>query len=521
MRSNGSAAQELGAPDGDASHDGQTCSEAEADAKIVELAGLTDLAYGRERSKAAKAMDLPVAWLDKIVRSKKAEIIAQATGSAEPESGGQGRRIEIADFEPWPDRVKGGALIEELARAIREYLILSPRQADAVALWIVFTHTFNAFDFSPKLVIRSPEKRSGKTRLVEVLVRIARRPFFVSGISAAALLRVIEQHAPAMLLDEIDTLMKGDVEMAEALRGMINSGFTRAGAQFVKNVPTPDGGFEPRAFSTWCPMLLAGIGKLPDTVADRSITIEMTRKRPDEKVKRLRTRDGGELRDLGRKAARWVVDNLDNIERADPEVPEQLNDRAADAWSPLLAIADVAGGEWPMRARKTAVELSGGEGAETIREMLLNDIRDAFDAKKADRLASDDLVACLIVLDDRPWPEINRGKPLTKAGLARLLKPFKVVSGSIRLEDGRTLKGYYRRSFDDAFVRYTPSTPIQNVTTSQARESAAFGENQNVTSNGGVTFQNPENPSVSAGCDVVTDENQGEPPKSTRVRVHL
>jgi hypothetical protein len=187
----------------------------------------------------------------------------------------------------------------------------------------------------------------------------------------------------------------------------------------------------------------------------------------------------------------------------------------------LLAIADVAGGEWPMRARKTAVELSGGEGAETIREMLLNDIRDAFDAKKADRLASDDLVACLIVLDDRPWPEINRGKPLTKAGLARLLKPFKVVSGSIRLEDGRTLKGYYRRSFDDAFVRYTPSTPIQNVTTSQARESAAFGENQNVTSNGGVTFQNPENPSVSAGCDVVTDENQGEPPKSTRVRVHL
>jgi hypothetical protein len=177
-------------------------------------------------------------------------------------------------------------------------------------------------------------------------------------------------------------------------------------------VPTPDGGFEPRAFSTWCPMLLAGIGRLPDTVADRSITIEMTRKRPDEMVKRLGTRDGGELRDLGRKAARWVVDNLDNIERADPKVPEQLNDRAADAWSPLLAIADVAGGEWPMRARKTAVELSGGEGAETIREMLLNDIRDAFDAKKADRLASDDLVACLMCSTIAP------GQKLTAANLS-------------------------------------------------------------------------------------------------------
>ena len=98
MRSNGSASQEPGAPDADASHGDPPLSDAEVDAKVSDLAGLSDIAYGRERSKAAKAMDLPVAWLDKIVRSKKAEIIAQATGSAEPESGGQGRRIEIADL---------------------------------------------------------------------------------------------------------------------------------------------------------------------------------------------------------------------------------------------------------------------------------------------------------------------------------------------------------------------------------------------------------------------------------------
>src|SRR5215470_14081106 len=113
----------------------------------------------------------------------------------------------------------------------------------------------------------------------------------------------------------------------------------------------------------------------------------MTRKRHDEKVKRLRSRDGGDLRDLARKTARWAADNLDAMKRADPGAPEQLNDRAADAWSPLLATADVAGGEWPMRARKAAIEANGTEGSETTREMLLNDIRDAFDAKKVDRLA--------------------------------------------------------------------------------------------------------------------------------------
>jgi Protein of unknown function (DUF3631) len=470
-------------------------------AEIARLAHLSPLQYDREREAAAERLGCRMATLDDAVRAARGS-------SADPgDAAGRGRRIEIADFERWPDPVSGRALLEALARTIRENVILSLHQADAVGLWTVYTHAFDAFDFSPKLVIRSPEKRSGKTRLVEVLERLARRPLFVSGISAAALLRVIEQHAPAMLLDEIDTLMKGDAEMAEALRGMINSGFTRTGARFVKNVPTPDGGFEPRAFSTWCPMLLAGIGKLPDTIADRSITIEMKRKRPDEKVKRLRARDGGELWDLGRKVARWATDNLDSVGLADPEVPEKLNDRAADAWSPLLAIADVAGGDWPARARKAAIELSGGEGAETMREILLNDIWDAFHARNADRLPSDDLVDYLIGLEHRPWSEINRGKPVTKAGLARLLKPFKVVPGTIRLDGGRTAKGYYRRAFDDAFERYVPCAAFQNVTTSQARKSAALSENQNVTNGNGVTLRNRESANASAGCDVVTDQN--------------
>jgi hypothetical protein len=137
--------------------------------------------------------------------------------------------------------------------------------------------------------------------------------------------------------------------------------------------------------------------------------------------------------------------------------------------------------------------------------MLLSDIRDAVDGSKADRLASEDLIACLNALDHRPWPEINHGKPLTKAYLGRLLKPFKIAPGLIRLDDGRTLKGSYRHAFDDVFVRYAPATLAQNVTASHAGESAASSENPNVTSQNDVTFRNRENPSVPAGCDRVTD----------------
>jgi hypothetical protein len=252
-------------------------------------------------------------------------------------------------------------------------------------------------------------------------------------------------------------------------------------------------------------MLLAGIGDVPDTVADRSIPIEMQRKRPDERVKGLRADDGRELWDLGRKSTRWVADNLDGLRRARPPTPGQLHDRAADAWSPLLAIADTAGGDWPERARRASLTLArdGADGAETALTRLLADIKAAFDAKATDRLASEDIIAYLVGLDDRPWPEFRAGKPITKAQLARLLRPLRILSGTIRLGDGRTPKGYYRRVFEDAFARYRP--PEQNATTPQTRDSAGCSENQTATNGDGVAFGNREKPEDAADCGGVAD----------------
>jgi hypothetical protein len=210
--------------------------------------------------------------------------------------------------------------------------------------------------------LKSAQKRSGKSRLVEVLFRTVARPLLTSGITPAALLRIIEMRAPTLLLDEMDAAMKQDREMAEALRGIINSGFNRTGARFIMNVPTSGGGYEPREFSTWAPQLLSGIGDLPDTVRDRSIEIEMQRKRSDETVKRLRRHDGDDLNVLGQKSARWAKDNLASLFKAMPEIPTGLNDRAADAWEPLLAIADHAGGDWPQTRAESSPRPVGESG---------------------------------------------------------------------------------------------------------------------------------------------------------------
>jgi putative DNA primase/helicase len=290
-------------------------------------------------------------------------------------------------------------------------------------------------------------------------------------------------------------------------------------------VPVGDG-WDVRRFSIWCPQAIAGIGRLPSTIADRSIVIQMKRKLRTETVAKLRRRDAGPLIVLARKVARWVDDHRQAIEEAVPEVPEGLNDRAADAWEICFAIADIAGGEWPARARKAALALSGDAVVEDddVRAMLLSDIRAAFETNlqtsasgehdnRGPRLASEDIVSYLAGLDERSWGEWKAGRPITKGQLARLLKPIGVSSGTIRLANGCTSKGYYLSAFADAFPRYLPDTPNTRLQpkppfkTSQRhtpQESLRFGENQNVTDDLCDVSKNAGNPSVSAPCDGVT-----------------
>ena len=44
---------------------------------------------------------------------------------------------------------------------------------------------------------------------------------------------------------------------------------------------------------------------------------------------------------------------------ARPDMPLGIEDRNADVWEPLLAIAEAAGGDWPQRAREAAIALVG------------------------------------------------------------------------------------------------------------------------------------------------------------------
>src|SRR5690606_21805116 len=139
--------------------------------------------------------------------------------------------------------------------------------------------------------------------------------------------------------------------------------------------------------------------------------IEMRRRLPSEHVERLRADQADAFLDLRRQAVRWGEDSIPELRHADPEMPEGLNDRAADNWRFLVAIADLAGGEWPARARETAMALSGDSATDTdsVRTMLLADAADLIEAANG-RLASTTLGEQLGDMEERPWPEWNRGR---------------------------------------------------------------------------------------------------------------
>jgi hypothetical protein len=517
--------------------------EPEAKGALKVFAEQNPADYQRLRRRVKEETPVFMAAFDDIVKGP-------GTATAGPDGDGlPGRAVSYPTVEPWPDPVDGAGLLTDLAATIGAYVVMDARQRDATALWAVFAHAHDFRDYAALLVVTSPMKRCGKTRLQETLAHLVPRPQPMSGVTAALLPRLIERRRPTLLIDEFDAMMRGDKDMAEMLRGLLNSSFNRAGAGVLKLVPIPGGDWQERRFSLWAPGSISGIGKPPDTVEDRAINIRILRKLTGEKVKRLRGKDGEELDLLARKIARWVADNEQVLRAIEPGTLEGLNDRQQDAWEALFAIAEVAGGNWSDRAHTAARALCGVDNAEAqeddVRLLLLADIRDCFAKSFPDghpdhqaarigrpddgpRLTTSQLLAGLHALEERPWSVWGRAKkPMTDMHLAAQLRPYGVRSANIRTSNNPQLsgvaKGYYLRSFEDAFTRYLPLSGVSSryaaTNAGNQGETDLFTAATNSDCSGSENAGNPSNSGICSGVAGQVGGNGEEEDSDGRPRV--
>lgn len=348
-------------------------------------------------------------------------------------------------------------LLGDVERFIRLYVVFpDEHQPVAVTLWVAHTYCWQAADTTPYLAITAPEKQSGKTRLLEVLERLVNSPMQTANISEAAAYRVIENDSPTLLFDEVDAVFGGKSERAEALRGIINAGHRRGGAAIRMVNMTTVG-----TFNVFCPKALAGIGNLPDTIADRSIGIRLQRRLSTEPVESFRRRKVEPKALVLRNRLKANLDEvIEHLTGAEPHTPEQLSDREADGWEPLFAIADLAGGDWSERAREAAIGLSGTQPSdESARIRLLSDIRLAFDTLRFERISSETLINWLTQLDDAPWGNWF-GKPLTTHGVHRMVcEQYGIAKArTVRFDNNVSKKGWYRSDFELAWSRYLQPT---------------------------------------------------------------
>lgn len=357
---------------------------------------------------------------------------------------------------------EGADLLAEVRRAVRRYVVLPSSHVEvAVTLWIVATHGASVLYHFPRLAIRSPEKRCGKTRLLDIISALCRRPLPTANISSAVLYRVMGGTDPrTLIIDEADTIWgtKKQAEANEDLRGLVNAGFERGRPTLRYNAASR----KVEELETFGFVALAGIGALPDTITDRSVNIVMRRRMAGETVQPYRSkRDGGQLEGLRDRVNAWVVDQLDAVEKSEPDMP--VEDRAADVWESLVIIADLAGGDWPRLARAAAVELSRehdqDDNAFSDSLRLMADIRECFVGAF---MPSKDLVNRLRGMEDAPWADYD----LTTVKLADRLRHYKIQP---RRDATGTRRGYRLEDFADAFSRYLATKASEGVNSSEGQ----------------------------------------------------
>jgi putative DNA primase/helicase len=379
---------------------------------------------------------------------------------------------------PHPEPVAIGELLAEIETTIKRHVVLSDAAATALAVWVLHTYVYELRDTVAYVAIESPEKRCGKTTLLTVLAAMANKPLIASNVTVGALFRAIDTCGPTLFIDEADTFLAGNGTM----RGIINSGNARRTAYVLRlsksysqnnrprqkaepaNRSQSDSGMPRHSeasaglqrYSCWCPKAIAMIGKAPDTIADRSIVIQMVRKLTSEKRVPLAALNATNIK---AKCTRFAQDFGSTIRECEKIHGDGLNDRAADTFDPLYVIARLAGKDWEQKLHAAALTLAPLAQSRSSGTELLQDIYAMLVLAKETKMFTRVILIFLKDPEFAPTSLAAKYSALDELKIAQSLRPYGIKPIAIRI--GKAVgKGYTIDELGDAVARYVPRAEI-------------------------------------------------------------
>ncbi|HTV43168.1 MAG TPA: DUF3631 domain-containing protein [Candidatus Sulfotelmatobacter sp.] len=411
----------------------------------------------------------------------------------------QSQSIIFEPVTPHPEPVAIGDLLTEIEAVIKRHVVLPDTAATALAVWVLHTYVYESRDTVAYVAIESPEKRCGKTTLLTVLAAMANKPLIASNVTVGALFRAIDTCRPTLFIDEADTFLSGN----NTMRGVINSGNTWRTAYVLRTTKSkpnrsvheskrepghlefriPNSEFRIqessdsglKRYSCWCPKVIAMIGKVPDTIADRSIVVRMARKLTAETRAPLSELDATIIK---AKCARFAMDEGQKIARSEKIRGQGLNDRAADTFDPLYVIARLAGKHWEEKLHATALAICPG-GSESSAAELLLDIYSIFLGTGRRKIFTRTLAELLrdgeeatITSAALKDPSINEQK------ISELLRAYGIRPSPCRIGK-EVARGYTPEDFVDALKRYVPAADLEARTQEVERQNKLLEEADN------------------------------------------
>ena len=368
------------------------------------------------------------------------------------------------DLEPWPDPVNTAELLGAIEAKFRRYVVATDAIVTASVLWAAFTYVVEVATHAPKLVFTFPEKDAGKSLAQDVLRWVVLRPYAALEATGAAVYRIVDRLRPTLLLDEADTIFA----RRNVLAHIINDSWSNSG----RKVPRVGAGGRIEEFDVYGAQLISMKGlRMPDTVLSRSIVCLIWPKLASEVVEEFGYQDDEEFKTIRRKLARWAIDNAVGLRDAKPDFPPGFNNRVRVNWKMLLAIAELAGGEWPKRARSAALELEvdRDEPSEAVR--LFQALRDVWGS--AEERTSENLCKALAEHPSGEYADFRAKGPIGPHQLAALLRPFGIRPIHNLHPTGRSNKnqgGYRRAQFENAWARLLQKPSRDSLTRSPGRK---------------------------------------------------